>query len=58
MQNGKKKIKPYSGYKDDKEFWSQQYGRPVSDEEAREIKDNFMRLVELLKEIDRDKKGD
>lgn len=44
MEN--KKIKPHTECKDDKEFWSQYYGRPVTDYEVEEIRRN--RLTELV----------
>jgi len=43
MEN--KKIKPHTECKDDKEFWSQYYGRPVTDYEVEEIRRNMINRI-------------
>ncbi len=35
-----------------REFWSRRYGRPVSDEEVREIASNLSGFFNILKECD------
>jgi len=51
----KKKIKPHTECKDANEFWSQYYGREVSDNEVEQIRRNVKRLYDVLVEI---KKGE